>query len=204
MSEPWNERNFWELGSADDAGPISYVDKYDVDWPIQRSLWDAPPVDPTTLKGAKLWVLRKGPLLDYFPNMVSWHVLSDRFIGMLRELGVKDSYELFPAPLFEQESKRPIEGYSVFHALRPISCLDKQRSRAEYKQELGCWFTINIHLLGKQIPDDAKVFRVGELSNVIVFRGDVVAEYYRRGYTGAWFQHLPTEDEEYIDTEAYA
>jgi len=201
MSKPWNEHNFWRLtlGGGDQEGTM--VDKYDLDPYVEVSLWDAPPVDPATLKDVKLWVLRNGPLFDYFANPISWHILSDRFVGMLRELGVKDEYELFPAPLFDEESKQPIAGYSIFHALRPIDCLDKPRSRAEYKEELGCWFTINIHLHGRQIPEDARVFRVGELSNVIVFRGDVVAEYYKRGYTGAWFLHLPTENEEYIDEE---
>lgn len=204
MAKPWNKQNYWRMTSADDAGEIAHVDKRDLDPYVKISLWDGKPVDPATLKGVKLYARRKGPLLDYFPNPISWHMLSDRFLSMLRELGVEDEIETFPAPLFWEDTKEPIGGYSIFHPLRAVNCLDKPRSRADYREELGCWFTINIHLLRNQIPDDAMVFRVGELSNVLVFRGDVVTEYYKRGYTGAWFQHLPTENEEYIDTEGYA
>lgn len=183
-----------------DGAPIAEIRSFDAGpFDITR-FWQGEPVDPRELEKVRLWAQRDGPLEDYFSSPVSWHIISDRFATLLGEAVTNDAYELVSAPVYDAATKEPLPGYRILNVLEKVECLDIERSGAQLG-ESGDWFTFNPYLLKSKIPESARLFRVREYLMLTVFRGDLVAKYLERGFTGAWFRHLPTENEEYIDTE---
>lgn len=203
--------SYWEFSGdpGEDPGPIGYVAKSDLGDFNPYRLQHAMPlstVERRQLGYVRLWAVRNGEMPDYFDSVSpGWPVLSERFVALLKDMQVEDKYELLPAPLHWEDTLEPIPGYSILHPLTAVECMDKERSKAEYDDRIDKWRSRAdqgvMYLQRSKIPAAAKVFLLKENPGYTVFRGDIVAEYYKRGLTGAWFMHMPTEGEEYIDNE---
>jgi hypothetical protein len=204
MRHIYGHDTLWRLASIgpERYGSFAIISDYDIGSFDLTKFWEGRSVSASELVEARLWV-QDEDFEDSFDNPLGWHILSERFVALLREAGVTDDHELLPAPLYDENTKKHIPGYQILNPLVKVECMDTVRSKAIFHENLGTWQTQGLvtYLHRAKIPDHVKLFRVKESPTIIVLRGDVVAECYKRKMTGAWFMHLPTEDEEYIDNE---
>jgi hypothetical protein len=203
--------SYWELcgDPREDIGPIAFVGDSDLgDFDYFRFQRAKPlgEAEHRQLAYVRLWAKRDKVMPDYFDSMSpGWHILSERFVALLKEMEVEDKYELIAAPLYWEDTLKPIQGYQILNPLSVIECMDKERSKAVLEEDIGVWSSRAdqgiTYLHREKVPTGAKLFTIANTLGMTVLRGDIVAEYYKRGFTGAWFRHLPTEGEEYIDNE---
>jgi hypothetical protein len=128
-------------------------------------------------------------ITDFVDNIFRILIVSQKARSILEDEGTKgDQVEYLPIALRDKRQKPLKEPFFVVNLLRTIDCFDWKRS--VYKTYKGCPREISsaslrvLHVLPEAIPEDAKLFRLGELRREIILRADLLERLKREGCDG--------------------
>src|SRR5262249_50555177 len=80
-----------------------------------------PVVDTSIITDGQMFVSHGKAPADLVGNGKSLKIMSERLLSIIRAFVPQEDFQVFPAPLFDVETKEPVGGYSVFHCIRKIS-----------------------------------------------------------------------------------
>ena len=93
-------------------------------------------------------LVEEGEPSDYLANSIGWEIVSERCLGHIKKLAVKD-IQAISLPLYDDKTQRPLRGFYVVNVLRCIDALDKPME------------TVTTAVLkDARIPADTHLFRV--------------------------------------------
>ncbi|NMO19039.1 hypothetical protein HPC49_43430 [Pyxidicoccus fallax] len=124
---------------------------------------------------------------DFIDNPDKVLYVSQRVQDVLKERGlVGAAVELLPFVLLDKRGRRVRESYAIANPLVCVSCLDFERSKyrrtASDPNELA--EVKLLYVREDSIPDDAQLFRLAELTDMVVLRSDLLEAFQKAGLTG--------------------
>lgn len=139
-------REFFVL-THDDCDNLQAVSDYDMGDFDLTAFWSGKPIPGKIPMGVRVLV-GDGDPSDYLGNPISWAILSEKFLRTVINL-VGDDVQCFSAPLFHEQSRKPIAGYSVINVTRRLPALAKPLTSVN-----------KMVLTADSIPLNAHIFRV--------------------------------------------
>jgi hypothetical protein len=139
-------REFFVL-TYDDRDDLQSVSDYDMGGFDLTVFWSGKPFVGTIPDSVKLFV-GKGEPSDYLANPISWAITSGRFLEQIARL-VRSDMQVFPAPLYDEESLKPLLDHSIVNVTRCLDALAKPLISVD-----------QMILTRASIPSDAHLFRV--------------------------------------------
>lgn len=139
--------------SREDLEVVTHYDMVDFDL---RAFWTGKRFESSIPSSVRLWVSR-GEASDYLANPLSWEIVSERFWAITRPF-VEKTCQLFPVPLYYENSNTPVRGYAL---MNPLSSLAATRNEADVTVD-------NLCLNKERIPDDVHLFRLAESSTLLI------------------------------------
>ena len=114
-------------------------------------------------------------LNDFIDNIFRCVIISEKVKNILLEEGLDEEVvEYLPFILKDKKGRRVKTQYYFANPLIKCNCLDEANSRVS-KHEDGEIFRIRkLNVLKNLIPEDTKLFRLGELTYHIIIRSDLV------------------------------
>ncbi len=187
-----NERSDGALAWID-RPPDEIVQTY---WKITRgrasSDWFPPdlafPIDPN--EGTRL--------ADSIPNVLALHFVSQKLRHVL-EAESAARLEFLPIRVKDKKGRIGKEPYFVANFLDLIPCMDPARS--QYR--MGSITPDQVERMkllvldDAKVPPDAKIFRLGEMTELVLVREDLADSILRQGCTGVAFQDLESYGAEF-------
>ena len=161
-----------------------FPDVPDGDWTLDEGMPLAPGFGPDIT-----WSIApdSGNLIgDFVKNLSDLPILSRKARDLLEAEGVSgDDIEYLPFAL-KNKKGRIVAGteYCLANPLRKIACLDKERATFKATSKGSVAVISVLELEAAKIPNDAKVFRLGEFPKMILFRSDLIARIKDAGLTG--------------------
>jgi len=126
-------------------------------------------------------------LTDILYNFTDLFVVNEKTKEILFKEGLdKDFIEYIPFQL-KNKKKKIIKGvqYYIVNPTNKIECVDRSSSKFSTRDdgvtiiEISC-----LHLINDKIPKDAKLFRLKECSNIIVYRSDLINVFKKNKLSG--------------------
>ncbi len=130
-------------------------------------------------------------LFDFIGNISRVAIISSRVKGLFEAEGLDDaSVEYLPFILKDKKGRVVEKQYFVANALVKIDCLDHERSwyKTDSDEATVVEDVSRLHLLKEEIPEEAKLFRLGEFPQLIIIRSDLLARLRKEGITGVSVQ----------------
>lgn len=126
-------------------------------------------------------------LCDFVPNLSMALILSEAAVELLRAEGVVGDgvIEYLPITLLDKRGRPAPARYYLVNPLLKVACMDTQTS--EFLKSPAGDKVLNVERLvlkQEQIPPEAKLFRLGECTEVVVIRSDLVQRIQGAGLTG--------------------
>ena len=126
-------------------------------------------------------------LTDFIDNPDRVLYASPRVQDVLKGRGlVGAAVELLPFVLLDKRGRRVREAYAIANPLLRVPCLDFERSKyrrsASDPNELA--EVKLLHLREDAVPEDAQLFRLGELPRLMVLRSDLLESFQQAGLSG--------------------
>src|SRR5437899_437358 len=104
-------RRFFLL-TYDDREDLQAVSDYEIGEFDATFFWSGEPYPGIIPENVRLLV-GEGDPSDFLGNPISWKIVSQRFLGHIARVVPEKDFEIFPAPLYNEKSLKPMEGYSV-------------------------------------------------------------------------------------------
>lgn len=137
-------------------------------------------------------------LADAIPNTLALLVLSQRLRdALLKELGPR-AVEFLPVRVRNQK-KKPVPGpYFVANVLDSVACMDARKSQFRMNPVLKDQVQtfMRLALDERKIPEDKRLFRLGEQMRLIIVRADLAAAL-SPAFTGMRFPRMEDYGAEY-------
>lgn len=137
-------------------------------------------------------------LTDSVPNHALLYIVSHRLKTLL-ESHAKEWIEFLPIGVLDHE-KQPVEArYYIANVLRVLPCMDETRS--DFVR--SAIDNTQVHHIKRlvldfnQIPEDAKIFRLGQERELVLVRSDLAHEIGCAGMTGIGFMALEDYGKQY-------
>lgn len=138
-------------------------------------------------------------LSDAIPNSLALQVVSEKLRGLLEKLAPQARIEFLPARLRTQKKKLLPAKYFVANFLDVVPCTDMKRSDyrmdAIRKTQVGRFRRLVLDQ--KKVPKDAKVFRLGERTRLVIVRGDLGQSIVDADCTGMFFMNMDEYGKEF-------
>jgi hypothetical protein len=117
-------------------------------------------------------------IADFVDNIHRVVIVSAKARAVLEAELKPTDVEYLPFTLQDKKGRAVKEPYCLANTLRKVDCFDWKQSVYETYPNKPTKIALNtlrkLLLLGDRLPDDAKLFRVGELPKVVVMRSDLV------------------------------
>lgn len=126
-------------------------------------------------------------LCDFVPNLSMALVLSEAATGLLHAEGVEgdDVIEYLPITLLDKRGRPTRAPYFLVNPLLKVACMDEKASEFLKSPVNETVLSVErLRLEEARIPPGAKLFRLGECTEVIVIRSDLVQRIQEAGLTG--------------------
>jgi hypothetical protein len=138
---------------------------------------EAPPEVPLSEEGGDM-------LVDLIGNVSRALIMSDKAIAALSEEGALSSdMEIVPIKILDKRGRPVLKDYAIVNPLRKVDCLDVSRSDAAVlDDEVLSLYSIQIH--GDKVPDNARLFRLGEFPSYVLLRTDLLEALQDKGLQG--------------------
>jgi len=137
-------------------------------------------------------------LADSIPNLLSIYVVSEKLKGILEQTG--EAFEFLPLRIRNHKGKVEKETFYIANLLGSLRCMDLEQSdAAQSSMEKDQMRRIRRLVLDpEKIPEAKKIFRLGEMKQLIIVRKDLAVEIYRtQGCRGMIFQDMEEFGEEF-------
>lgn len=124
---------------------------------------------------------------DFIDNPDRVLYVSQRAQEVLTNRGlVGTAVELLPFVLLDKRGRRIRESYSIANPLVRVPCLDFERSKYRRKaSDPNRLAEVKLlHVREEAVPDNAQLFRLGELPRLMVLRSDLLEAFQQAGLTG--------------------
>ncbi|QDV19564.1 hypothetical protein Pan153_42300 [Gimesia panareensis] len=166
-------REFFVL-THDDRDDLQSVSDYEVDDFDLTVFWSGNSFPSTIPDGVKLF-LSEGDKSDYLGNPISWAIVSDRFLAHIVNLA-GNALQIFAAPTYDQNTFKPISGYSVVNVTRCLPALAKPLTSVD-----------RIVLNLASIPSNVHLFRVVGHETLLFVSEEFLEELRGEGLQGIAF-----------------
>jgi hypothetical protein len=126
-------------------------------------------------------------LTDFIDNPDRMLYVSQRAQEVLKNRGlVGTAVELLPFNLVDKRGRRVRESYSIANPLVQVPCLDFERSKyRRYTSDPNELAEVKLLCVREDaVPDNAQLFRLGELPRLMVLRSDLLEAFQQAGLTG--------------------
>lgn len=126
-------------------------------------------------------------LMDFIDNPSRVLYVSQRVQDVLKSRGlVGVAVELLPFVLLDKRGRRVREAYAIANPLVRVPCLDFERSK--YRRTVSDPNELAevklLHVREDAVPEDAQLFRLGELPRLMVLRSDLLEAFQQAGLSG--------------------
>jgi len=130
-------------------------------------------------------------LADAIPNIMRLMIVSQRLKDLL-EQSSGARFEFFPVKIRNRKGRLEKAPYFVANLLESVSCLDAAQSDfvPDALAKGQVMYFKKIALDTSKIPEDAKIFRLGEKLNMFIVRKDLAQAMVNGDFTGVQFQFL--------------
>lgn len=162
------------LFTHDDRDDLQSVSDYEMNDFDLTVFWSGKPFRGTIPGGVKLF-LGSGGKSDYLGNPISWTIVSDRFLRLVVDL-VGNDVQSFAAPAYDQNSLKPIPGYSIVNVTQCLPALAKPLASVD-----------KMVLNRASIPSTAHLFRVVGHETLLLASQEFLKELRGRGLQGIAF-----------------
>jgi hypothetical protein len=124
-------------------------------------------------------------LLDFIPNSDQALIASERARALLESEGLQgEQVEYLPFTLVDKRGKPTRQRFFFINLLRKIDCMDAEASEFTPAAGGGILDIDKLHLRQERIPEDARLFRLGEFPRLHVIRADLLQRIQDVGLTG--------------------
>ena len=126
-------------------------------------------------------------LTDIIPNIGMDLIVSEKVKKILESDGLveSDTLEYLPFVLKDKRGRVVKEQYYFVNSLLKIDCLDREKSDfSTYDDDDEVCDVNGVFLLSDKVPENFRLFRLGEFPSVIVLRSDLVDRLNSEGVTG--------------------
>jgi hypothetical protein len=135
-----------------------------------NALRDGKPLETGIPADVRLYIC-KGAVNDHMANPLSYPIVSDRFLDLVRQFST--DFQVFDAPFYDKDSGEAVGGYKVMHVTRLLQAVDIEKSKTRYLDLAGHRvlhvFLDGFVFKGDLIPADVHVFKPAEsLSSIVV------------------------------------
>jgi hypothetical protein len=115
-------------------------------------------------------------LTDIVDNISGELIVSSRAREVLESEGVTgDMVEYLPFTLKDKRGRRTKGQFYLANLLLKVHCLDREQSEVTFSKVSGKVLGVRkLKVLNEKIPPEAKLFRLGEYTRLIVIRSDLV------------------------------
>jgi hypothetical protein len=165
----------------------SYIE--DIIIPNEWELTEGVPIKHSVPESTtfKLSPKRGDMLCDFVPNLSRVLILSEPAIRLLQAEGLTgdELIEYLPIILLDKRGRPTRTRYYLVNPLLKVDCMDVEASevlRATATGEILHVERLKIH--EDKVPPDAKLFRLGECTEVILIRSDLLQRIQEAGLTG--------------------
>lgn len=123
---------------------------------------------------------------DAVDNIFSCLFVSEGLKAFLNDIPeLAEAVQFLPFGIIDKKGKRIPGDYYLAHVTRSIDCFDRQKGAFKPHPKTGkVWRIRTIEVEQDKIPDDVKIFRLGEDESRILLRSDVVDAIHAQGFTG--------------------
>lgn len=124
---------------------------------------------------------------DVVANAYDILIVSEKAKRVLEREGVGEGdVEYLPIVLRDKRRKAFKEAFFIVNLLTTVDCFDWERSTYKtYDKKPRKLMTVKVlHVRPEAIPEDAKVFRLGELLNEVILRADLLEHLEKEGCQG--------------------
>jgi hypothetical protein len=180
--------SYYTFGHPRDARGVRVVDlpdRVEDYFYLSDGIPCAPYLPPTT--ELSLYEGAGDMLTDFIDNPDRMLYVSQRVQDVLKSRGlVGAAVELLPFVLLDKRGRRVRESYAIANPLVRVPCLDFERSKyrrtASDPSELA--EVKLLHVREDAVPEDAQLFRLGELPRLMVLRSDLLEAFQQAGLSG--------------------
>lgn len=127
-------------------------------------------------------------LADFLRNIHRSIIISSKVKDILMEEGVDETQVEYLPFILRDKKRRVIKDvrYYVANSLVKVDCMDKENSiyKPDFDDPEKARRISALHVNHDAIPEDAKFFRLGELSRLTLIRSDLLERLKAEGVTG--------------------
>ena len=154
-------RNFYVL-TYDDRDDLKSVSDYETGDFDLTVFWSGLPYQGLVPENVRLYV-EEGECPDYMANPISWPIVSEQLL--LHMMKLAPDIQVFPAPLYYENSLQRLTGYSIVNIVRRIDALSQP------------FETVNtIVFTCDKIPKDVHLFRITDHETLVIISDEMLKE----------------------------
>jgi hypothetical protein len=152
-----------------------------------RKIWRSEKISDWDSK-IMLFFDKKGLVLDYMPNVLSWLILSYKAINVLKELDI-NNIQVFPVTLYIRNNPCNTFQYNIVNVVTIIQAMNKDKSEyIAWDDDPNQVKIIKRLVMNKsEIPEDVEIFNLSEAAPYIIISDKLKYALDRNNITGTDF-----------------
>lgn len=124
-------------------------------------------------------------LTDFIDNISSQIMINEKVKSFFIKSGITEDFvEYLPFKICDKQGEILDEQYYICNPIQKYECLDVDKSDVYTRKSGKIVGVNNVALNEDKIPDDALIFRLGEVPSEIILKRDFVEKVDREGFTG--------------------